>query len=171
MSYELAKKLNLDHKLITHLLSATALDGCLMCHVKHQTSPVTMCFKDGHTEQLSFFLYHSVHHPLILGFLWLKFPHIDWSVGKVLNWGENCEKSCLPVPQTLMAHRTGSKDPDLSGVPWYYLDLREVFSKSKATSLPPHRDYDYFLVHTKGKIMTPLSSLWRTVLMPRSRQA
>ncbi len=32
--------------------------------------------------------------------------------------------------------------PDLTGVPAEYYDLRAVFSKSRATSLPPHRPYD-----------------------------
>ncbi len=32
---------------------------------------------------------------------------------------------------------------DLSGVPEEYLDLQAVFSRSRATSLPPHRPYDF----------------------------
>ena len=35
-----------------------------------------------------------------------------------------------------------SEFPDLSGVPDVYLDLKEVFNKARATSLPPHRPYD-----------------------------
>lgn len=31
---------------------------------------------------------------------------------------------------------------DLSKVPPDYYDFREVFSKARATSLPPHRPYD-----------------------------
>ncbi len=31
---------------------------------------------------------------------------------------------------------------DLSNVPAEYQDLKEVFSKSRAASLPPHRPYD-----------------------------
>ncbi len=31
---------------------------------------------------------------------------------------------------------------DLTGVPEEYHDLRAVFSRSRATSLPPHRPYD-----------------------------
>ncbi len=31
---------------------------------------------------------------------------------------------------------------DLSNVPAEYLDLKGVFSKSRAASLPPHRPYD-----------------------------
>ncbi len=34
------------------------------------------------------------------------------------------------------------KPGDLSGDPEEYLDLRAVFSRSRATSLPPHRPYD-----------------------------
>lgn len=32
--------------------------------------------------------------------------------------------------------------PDLSSVLIYYHDLKEVFRKTKAMSLPPHRPYD-----------------------------
>ncbi|KAM4544065.1 vascular cell adhesion protein 1-like [Fundulus diaphanus] len=32
--------------------------------------------------------------------------------------------------------------PDLARVPSYYHDLKEVFNKSKATALPPHRPFD-----------------------------
>lgn len=32
--------------------------------------------------------------------------------------------------------------PDLKGVPAIYHDLRQVFNKARATSLPPHRPYD-----------------------------
>lgn len=35
-----------------------------------------------------------------------------------------------------------AEDPDLSSVPTYYHDLKEVFSKTKAMSLSPHRPYD-----------------------------
>ncbi|KAG1928799.1 hypothetical protein F2P79_023363 [Pimephales promelas] len=57
------------------------------------------------------------------------------------------------IPLTYLKHSTslfaldGSSLPreeagDLSGVPEEYHDLREVFSRSRATSLPPHRPYD-----------------------------
>lgn len=48
--------------------------------------------------------------------------------------------------------------PDLSKVPGYYHDLKEIFNKTKATSLPPHRPYDCpvdllpGLVPTKGRL-------------------
>ncbi|XP_059363015.1 uncharacterized protein LOC132101812 [Carassius carassius] len=46
-------------------------------------------------------------------------------------------------PITTITHLTPPvDDADLSGVPEEYCDLRQVFSKSRAVSLPPHRPYD-----------------------------
>ncbi len=111
---------------------------------------MTLAFEDGHTEHLNIYLYHSAHQPLVLGFPWLKQhnPHIDWTMGKVLDWGEECNVNCIPPLQ--ISSPVGSSvgknietiNPDLSGVPKCYWDLKEVFSKSRATSLPPHRHYD-----------------------------
>lgn len=36
---------------------------------------------------------------------------------------------------------SSSEFPDLSGVPPESMDLKEVFTKARATSLPPHRHY------------------------------
>ncbi len=43
------------------------------------------------------------------------------------------------------------KAADLSNVPAEYLDLKEVFSKSRAASLPPHRPYDCAIDLLPGK--------------------
>lgn len=147
MSYKLAEQLQLDSRPVSQSLSATALDGRLMCYVTHQTIPVMLSFRDGHTELLSFYLYHSTHHPLILGYPWLRLhnPHIDWSTGKVLSWGRDCWGNCVPQLHALKTptdESSVSGNPDLIGVPECYWELREVFSKSRATSLPPHRPYD-----------------------------
>ncbi len=44
----------------------------------------------------------------------------------------------------------------LSNVPKEYLDLKEVFSKSRAASLPPHRPYDCAIDLVAG--MSPTSA-------------
>ena len=46
----------------------------------------------------------------------------------------------LPSIQTRSA--TAADHPDLSSVPSQYHDFADVFSKSKADSLPEHRPYD-----------------------------
>ncbi|KAL2077728.1 hypothetical protein ACEWY4_027232 [Coilia grayii] len=48
--------------------------------------------------------------------------------------------SCLYCGQ--LGHLLPEDFPDLSAVPPEYMDLKAVFSKSRATSLPPHRPYD-----------------------------
>ncbi|KAL2080706.1 hypothetical protein ACEWY4_024499 [Coilia grayii] len=49
--------------------------------------------------------------------------------------------SCLYCGSQL-GHLLPEDFPDLSAVPPEYMDLKAVFSKSRATSLPPHRPYD-----------------------------
>ena len=60
-----------------------------------------------------------------------------------------CSPTCFPsdpVPvHQLTLHQPASSHtdfPDLSGIPACYLDLKEVFNKARATSLPPHWLYD-----------------------------
>lgn len=48
-----------------------------------------------------------------------------------------------------------SAPPDLSGVPKQYHYLREVFSKEKAHSLPPHWPYDCAIELLTGASLPP----------------
>ncbi|KAI3353056.1 hypothetical protein L3Q82_019628 [Scortum barcoo] len=90
----------------------------------------------------------SPSYPLVLGLPWLKAhspnPNIDWSTCTITSWSPFCLANCLhsasPSPPPL--EPTISEVPDLSSVPSVYHDLAPVFSKAKATSLPPHRPYD-----------------------------
>ena len=113
----------------------------------------------GHTESLSFHLFDSPSHPLLLGLPWLSShnPQINWSSGEILGWSGDCSPACfssepVPVPMTPVVPVSPASSsppvssdadfPDLSGVPACYLDVKEVFNKARATSLPPHRPYD-----------------------------
>uniref|UniRef100_A0A673BEJ7 Gypsy retrotransposon integrase-like protein 1 n=1 Tax=Sphaeramia orbicularis TaxID=375764 RepID=A0A673BEJ7_9TELE len=134
MDDQLAFKLGLSLSSLERPLEARALDDHIICRITHQTQPVTVRFADGHTESLSFHIYHSAAHPLILGFPWLQRhnPQLDWSTGEIRSWGKDCFSCGI-----------GRNDSDfLSPVPVHYHDLKQVFSKSRATSLPPHRPYD-----------------------------
>lgn len=46
---------------------------------------------------------------------------------------------------TLLEEINKEEFPDPSTVPSCYLDLKQVFSKARATSLTPHRPYDCFI--------------------------
>ncbi|KAK9513191.1 hypothetical protein VZT92_026747 [Zoarces viviparus] len=67
---------------------------------------------------------------------------IHTSTGLQVLFGQACHLVCLKqaaVPQSVALSKS---TPDLTGVPAEYWDFREVFNKSKALSLPPHRPYD-----------------------------
>lgn len=125
-----------------------------MFKVTRCTEPIQVTLNDNHTEIIQFHLFDSAQHPLILGFPWLKKhnPHTDWCSGKIKGWGEECEHSCKAnhvtrtdiseAPVTELSSGNDSDYPDLSKVPSCYHDLKEVFNKTKAMSLPPHQPFD-----------------------------
>ncbi|KAM9506098.1 uncharacterized protein ACWYII_048073 isoform 2-T2 [Salvelinus alpinus] len=49
---------------------------------------------------------------------------------------------CSPVTPVVLGHPWLEEPGDVTGVPEEYHDLRTVFSRSRASSLPPHRSYD-----------------------------
>lgn len=157
MDWGFAQRIGIKTELLSQPLEASALDGTLIFRVTHKTEPLQVCIKDHH-EQMSFRLFHSAQHPIVLGFPWLKQhnPHIDWCSGRVMGWGGSCVGKCVAPRERrevgVMVDLNsasvnpisdmGTNSPDLTSVPKCYHDLGEVFSKSKATSLPPHRPYD-----------------------------
>jgi len=95
-------------------------------------------------------------YPLVLGFPWLRQhnPSLDWVTGQVIRWGYGCYTDCFSsrpvlgctnIRKTQSVPELGSpvqEDPDLFQVPSCYHDLKEVFSKARTLSLPPHRSYN-----------------------------
>lgn len=123
-------------------IPARSLDGTLIATISHATPSVSLVISGNQCEVTTLYLLDSPSAPIILGHPWLvqHGPHVDWSGNSVLSWSQSClgpapfPVSVCPVLQMNAA--------DLTGVPAEYLDLSLVFSKSRATSLPPHRPYD-----------------------------
>lgn len=97
---------------------------------------------DIHQEEITLHLIDSPAFPVVLGFPWLNHhnPHLDWITGTVLEWGPTCYATCLllsPAPQAIQPLGVSK----LSYIPAEYLDLKEVFSKIRASTLPPHWSY------------------------------
>ncbi|KAK3538042.1 hypothetical protein QTP70_027395 [Hemibagrus guttatus] len=86
--------------------------------IRHQTLPMQLQVGLFHRETITFYVIDSPHHEIILGYPWLSVhdPVISW-------YQESPE--CKPVT-----------------IPSCYQDLQEVFSKAKATQLPPHCPWD-----------------------------
>lgn len=117
--------------------------------------PIQLQVLDYHVELIQLHLVDSPKLPLVLGDLWLSIHNseIDWPSGRVLGWNPSCQLTF----QQVSSHRSGparleacdapvppagNDKPDLSRVPRDYWDLGQVFSKRRASELPPHRSYD-----------------------------
>lgn len=128
-------------------IPARALNNPIFAQISHITKPITLVASGNHRESVTFYVLPSADSPLTLGFPWLKLhnPHLDWEGQKVISWSLFCHSNCLTsarVPRPNEATPLSERSPDLTGVPTIYHDLHEVFNKSKAQSLPPHRPYD-----------------------------
>lgn len=144
MDISLAKSLLIPTDSLPAPLTVTALDGRPLApgRVTHITSPLCLSFYQ-HQERMRFHIIQSPEFPVILGHPWLlqHNPHFDWSSGTLLSWGSTCQTTCLA--QNSSDPVLESQEPlDLSQVPPQYHHLKAVFSKRKATSLPPHRPSD-----------------------------
>lgn len=134
----------------THPLStpvvARALDGRSISRITQITVPVQLRVSGNHCEYLQLLPVFSPDVPVVLGLSWLRRhnPTIDWPTGSITGWSPLCHAKCLRSAQPAPADGNCSLQAisDLSDVPKEYMDLQEVFSKSRASSLPPHRPYD-----------------------------
>lgn len=93
-------------------------------------------------------MFNASQQSLILGHPWLILhnPHTDWDTGQITSWSKMCGKNCFPNSslspfEPLPVDPAGSDPefPDLSQVPTCYHELKEDFSKTRATSLPSLR--------------------------------
>lgn len=141
---ELALQLGLERVPLHHPVLARGLDGHKMGTIIHQTSPVQMLLPGNHHETIQFYILSSSCQPLILGCPWLRLynPNIDWVTRVILGWSSSCLLRCLQEASAPLHASKPSSSPDLSVVPPEYHDFSLVFSKAKATSLPPHYPYD-----------------------------
>ncbi len=123
-----------------------ALDGRILSRILRATAPVSLTISGNHQETISLFIFSSSLSPIILGHPWLTQhnPQFNWVDGTILSWGLSCHVKCLVSAMPVMSSvPVFQEEPgDLSAVPEEYHDLRAVFSRSRAPSLPPHRPYD-----------------------------
>ncbi len=129
-------------------LAVEAVDGRPLGSGKitHLTSRLTLVTGALHQEIIQFYIISTLHAPIILGLPWLRKhnPSISWLDSQITGWGSMCFMHCLPQIHPLPIHVVEVTDstPDTQGLPDTYQDLREAFSKTKASQLPPHRPSD-----------------------------
>ena len=135
MDATLVSELSIPTQLLSVPMDARALEGLSIGRVTHSTVFINIQVSGNHSESIQLLLIKSSHIPDVLGFSWLQKhdPDIDWTTGSILGWSSFCHSHCLKAAQPL------SMASDLSAVPAEYHDLLEVFSNTRATSLPPRR--------------------------------
>ncbi|KAL0192230.1 hypothetical protein M9458_010526, partial [Cirrhinus mrigala] len=149
-------------------VAVAALDGRPLGSgkVRSVTEELELQASSLHVEKLRLFTIHSPNHPIILCLPWLEKhnPVISWSNQQILQWSPDCQGRCLR--ETTRIHRQVQQytpeDSHTDPLPPPNHDLREAFSKEKATQLPPHRPYDCAIellpgtMPTRGRVF-PLS--------------
>ncbi|KAI2646233.1 Transposon Tf2-6 polyprotein [Labeo rohita] len=145
MDYSFALRNHVPLSPLTNTIAVSAFNGQILPKITLTTDPITLTVSGNHSESIPFYILDSPHAPVVLGHPWLvkHNPRIDWQLKSVSEWSIKCHESCLvsacPSVSTSMFQE---KAVDLCNVPVEYLDLKEVFSKSRAASLPPHHPYD-----------------------------
>ncbi len=142
---DLADRLRLPVIALSQPIAVHALNGLSLPSITHSTGPLRLVTSGNHIETIQFLLTDTPATPVVLGHPWLVLhnPHFNWSQSSVLSWSEGCHAICLlSACPSVSCSVFQDEHMDLSNVPSEYRDLKGVFSKSRAASLPPHRPYD-----------------------------
>ncbi|KAK3509620.1 hypothetical protein QTP70_006806 [Hemibagrus guttatus] len=112
-----------------------------------KTKPLALTIGLFHTERLTLFVISSPAHPHILGLPWLQLDDsiISRKDKELTRWSSHCFKTCLitALPQPCLTTNVESPETDtIITLPREYSNLREVFSKERATHLPPQQPWD-----------------------------
>ncbi len=122
--------------------------------VRHHTPEVVLRIGCLHSEPISLLVLEEAVVDIVLGHPWLARhqPTIDWKSGEILRWSENCIRECMterPQPRSVLFPlslcSTTVESPDslpITPIPPEYHPYSDVFSKTAATRLPPHRRWD-----------------------------
>ena len=95
-----------------------------------------------HHRHSAFWSRHSAFWILRHPWMVTHNPELDWKRHEILGWSPICSTRCLLKAHSATSAPRLEEAPNLAKVPVEYHDLKKVFCKSRATSLPPHRPYD-----------------------------
>ena len=129
---------------ISRPLVANSLNGQRLGHTTKATIQLRLLVSGNNQETISLLIIDMPHLPVVLGHLWMvKYnPELDWKRHEILGWSPVCSTSCLLKAHSLTSALWLEEALNLARVPVEYHDLSEVFCKSRANCLPPHRSYN-----------------------------
>ncbi|KAI2666704.1 Transposon Tf2-6 polyprotein [Labeo rohita] len=144
---DIVKKYDIPTQPCIPPINIKAINDTLIDHdIQCQTRTVKLQIGLLHQENITLYVVDSPKYEVILGFPWLAIhdPSISWFQGELTHWSQFCLQHCL-THQTQPCLTTSIESPETQvkvNIPSYYQDFSEVFSKSRATQLPPHRPWD-----------------------------
>ncbi|KAL0199478.1 hypothetical protein M9458_008018, partial [Cirrhinus mrigala] len=132
------------------------------------TRPVTLHIGLFHKETITFYVVSSCKYQVILGHPWLAVhdPIISWNRGELAQWSSYCLNNCLTKTLSFPCLSASIESPVTriqTTLPTVYAEFAEVFSKSKATQLPPHRPWDC-AIDLLPNMSLPKSKPWKHTL-------
>ncbi|KAI2646319.1 Transposon Tf2-8 polyprotein [Labeo rohita] len=100
-----------------------------------------------HIEEITLYVISSPQNAVILGYPWLSThdPQFSWKEKELIRWSPHCHTHCLELPNkatVCTTHLIKNLFPLPDNVQIEDADLAELFSKERATKLPPHRPWD-----------------------------
>uniref|UniRef100_A0A8C5MK16 Retrotransposon gag domain-containing protein n=1 Tax=Leptobrachium leishanense TaxID=445787 RepID=A0A8C5MK16_9ANUR len=127
-------------------IAIRAIDGRPLSnpYISKETSPISMSVGVLHKETVVCQLLSASSCPVVLGYPWLQKhnPVIDWRRNTVLSWSKSCFDSCMIPVKSVHTINVPTAAPLSVLVPIQYEEVREVFNKGGAETLPKHRPYD-----------------------------
>ncbi|KAL0153008.1 hypothetical protein M9458_051687, partial [Cirrhinus mrigala] len=148
INQELTDKLKIHTLPCVPAINITTIDnGAIGSGITATTRPVTLHIGLFHKETITFHVVPSCKYQVILGHpgLAVHDPSISWNRGELTKWSTYCLNNCLTKTRTYPCLSTSVESPEnqvQTPLPQVYSEFAEVFSKSKATQLPPHRPWD-----------------------------
>jgi len=155
---DLASKWELPLSALPSPIPLRVIDGRPVSsgEMTHETVPLR-CTMGAHQEYLSFLVTALGPHDVVLGLPWLRLhqPTFQWATDTLRFDSQYCLGRCLDTPafthstdtigdegEPRVAATIDQKDPTHL-VPRQYHDFLDVFSKARADTLPPHREFDH----------------------------
>ncbi|KAI2655938.1 Transposon Tf2-9 polyprotein [Labeo rohita] len=144
---DIVKEYNIPTQPCIPPIQIKAINDTLIDHgIHYQTKNVKLQIGLLYQENITLYVVDSPKYEVILGFPWLSIhdPAISWFQGELTYWSQFCMKNCFSIqPQPCLTTSIESRDTQVKiTIPSHYQDLSEVFSKTKATQLHPHRSWD-----------------------------
>ena len=143
----------------------SSLNGQRLGRITKATRPLRMKISGYHQKEISLLIIDTPHSLVVLGHPWMAKhqPQVDWARHEILEWDSSCSSRCLREAHPPVVTPQREESQNLAKVPREYHELGEVFCKSWATTLPPHRPYDCGIelqpgaVPPRGRIFSLLS--------------